>query len=268
MFTTWSSVYHVAEVEGKVTEFLKLWWSVIDVHCPVKTVTVRRTHCPWLENDPQLRSLMNERDEAFSVWRRSRSPSDRARYRYLRNKEKGCLASSKRDFLCERLLSDRRYFWRNIREFAFRPAKEDGPEALAPQQADDFNRHFASVGPRIAVELAAGNPPRLSPKPPCMTTAGMSLKPVTLPELSQALNQLSQSKAVGHDGVLLYALWQCFPVIGPHILHLLWTSSRLEPHFSAITFDFVESREPNFRNERFRASGNFDYLGFLTPNKS
>ena len=52
-----------------------------------------------------------------------------------------------------------------IREFGFRPAKgEDGPEALAPQRADDFNRHFASVGPHIAAELAAGNPPRLSPK--------------------------------------------------------------------------------------------------------
>ena len=49
---------------------------------------------------------------------------------------------------------------------------------------------------------------------------------------------------------------------------LLWTSSRLGPHFSAITFECVEWREPNFRNERFRTSGNFYYLGFLTPNKN
>ena len=53
-----------------------------------------------------------------------------------------------------------------------------------------------------------------------------------------------------------------------HRSDLPWTSSRLGPYFSAITFECVESREPNFRNERFRTSGNFYYLGFLTPNKN
>ena len=41
LYVDWSSVYHTAEVKGKVTEFVKLWWSVIDIHCLVKTVTVR-----------------------------------------------------------------------------------------------------------------------------------------------------------------------------------------------------------------------------------
>lgn len=226
LYADWSSMYDASDVDNKVSCFLKVWWSVLDVHCPVKTITVRRPHCPWIENNPQLQTLKGERDEAFHLWRQSGLASDKNAYRKLRNKVKGCFAESKREFLCERMATDRRSFWRNIRDFALRPTKggEEAAEELAPKQADEFNCHFASVGAHIAAELAAGSPPPLSPRPPCVTTGGMVLKSITLPELSLAISQLSKSKSVGHDGVPLHALRQCFPVIGPHILHLVNTS--------------------------------------------
>ena len=97
---------------------------------------------------------------------------------------------------------------------------------MSAERADDFNRHFASVGPQIAAELSeaglAESP--LPPRPPCVTTAGLKLRPSTLPELSRALSDLSSSRAVGHDGVPLYAIRRCFPVLGPHLLHLVNSS--------------------------------------------
>ena len=95
---------------------------------------------------------------------------------------------------------------------------------MPPGLEDAFNTHFASVGPRIAAELAASDPSLLPPRPPCVTSAGLRLKPATLPELSLALRRLSSSKAVGHDNVPLHAIRSCFPVIGPHVLHIVNSS--------------------------------------------
>ena len=226
----WSSVYGAVSIDEKVSEFLRVWWYVMDVHCPLKKVTPRRPRCPWLEDSPELDNLLSERDEAYRRWRHSRADSDRNNYRRLRNLVKKCLAKCKRSYLCDRMLTDRRGFWRNVREFALRPAKGGGgaAEQLSSAQADDFNRHFATVCSRIAAELAASDSPSpLPPRPPPrVTTASMRLQPATLPELSHALRQLSSSKAVGHDGVPLHAVRQCFPVIGPHLLHLINTSIR------------------------------------------
>ena len=152
-------------------------------------MTPRRPRCPWLEDSPELQQLLRDRDEAYRAWRFSGTDSDRYCYRRLRNRVKGFLAERKRDYLCTRMLTDRREFWRGIRDFALRPGKGGGgaAEEMPPEQADEFNRHFAAVGPRIAAELAAGNPPPLAPRPPCVTTARLRLRPATLPELSLAV---------------------------------------------------------------------------------
>ena len=67
--------------------------------------------------------------------------------------------------------------------------------------ADALNRHFATVGSRIAEELgdavAAG---RDSPRPPTVCAVAFQLQPVTLPELSQCLRRMSASRAISVVG--------------------------------------------------------------------
>ena len=206
---------------------MRVWTSAIDVHCPLKTVTPRRPRCPWLEGNDELRQIMRERDQAFKVWRRTGSEEDRSAYRRLRNTVKSRCAQAKRNFLCGNMLTDRASFWRGIRDFALRPKTGDSrAETLSVDIANDFNRHFASLGSKIAAELAAVSrgTPSLPPRPPCVTTARLQLQPITLPMLSKALNEMSSSKAVGQDGVPILALRKCFAVLGPHLLHLVNTS--------------------------------------------
>ena len=228
LLTDWGTVYGEAGIDSKVAEFLRLWWEAVDVHCPMKTIFPRRPYCPWLEDNPELRALMSQRDEAHRVWRETRTHQNLETYRTLRNRVKGSFARSKRDFLCSYLLSDRTSFWRGIKHFSLRAPKitEDLPGSLTPQRADDFNRHFVSVGPRVAAEMKAINPAGASPppRPPRVTASYFTLRPVTLPELSKALSDLSSSKAVGIDGVPIDAVRKCFPVVGPHILHIINTS--------------------------------------------
>ena len=226
LYADWASLYEANTVDEKLDAFLRVWWSVADVHCPVKTILPRRPHCPWLKDSPELTKSMRERDDAFQKWCNSRTESDRDVYRRLRNRVKNLFAKAKRDFLCNDMLSDKSSFWRGIRNFALRPAKGGGGGAtdMPPEIADDFNRHFASVGSRINAELAAGNPPPIPPRPPCVVASSFRLYPATLPELSRAISELSSSRAVGHDGLPLYVIRHCLPVLGPHILHLVNTS--------------------------------------------
>ena len=227
LLSDWNQLYQAVDIDSKLEAFMRIWSSAIDIHCPLRTVTPRRSRCPWLEGNDELRQLMRERDLAFQVWRRTRTIIDRNNYRRLRNEVKNRCALSKRDFLCNSMISDRAGFWRGIREFALRSRPgSSGAELLSADRADDFNRHFALVGSNIASELAAASEgaPRLPPRPPLVTTAGLILRPITLPMLSKALNTLSPSRAVGHDGVPIFALRQCFAVLGPHLLHLINTS--------------------------------------------
>ena len=229
----WEPMYRAEGIDGKLEKFMHVWLSAIDVHCPIKTVTPRRPHCPWLENNPELRQMMRERDLAFSAWRASGVDSDLLTYRQLRNRAKCLLAKAKRDYLCSSMLSDRTSFWKNIRNFAMRPEKDCVAEPIAPDVADEFNREFASVGARIATELKENsrNVVGVSPKPPRVIAAKLTLHPVTLPELSKCLSDLSSSRAVGVDGVPLFAIKNCFAVLAPHILHIINVSivSRVFP---------------------------------------
>ena len=127
------------------------------------------------------------------------------------------------------MLSDRTSFWKNIRNFAMRPEKDCIAEPLAPDMADEFNREFASVGARIATELKENsrNEVGVSPKPPRVIAAKLTLHPVTLPELSKCLSDLSSSRAVGVDGVPLFAIKTVLPFLRP--IYFISSMSRLSP---------------------------------------
>ena len=182
----------------------------------------RRPDCPWLRDDPDIDTATEERDAAREVWERSGTPQAQRDYQISRNRLKGLLARAKRRFICDGLLTDRRSFWSRIKSFALRPA---GTTAVSSddvtERADEFNAHFASVGPRIAAEVALVGGVDAGPRPPRVCASALVLRPVTLPELSKAISSMSSTRAVGVDGVPLFAIANCFPVIGPHLLHII-----------------------------------------------
>ena len=81
--------------------------------------------------------------------------------------------------------------------------------------------YFASVGPRVAAEVARTGVVDAEPRPPRVCASALVLGPVTLPELSHTISSMSSSRAAGMDGVPLFAIVRCFSVIGPHLLHLI-----------------------------------------------
>ena len=123
--------------------------------------------------------------------------------------------------------SSRREFWQNFKKLTTAgraPSADAGTESPEEVEAaaDALNRHFASVGSCIADELrdavAAG---RDKPRPSTVCAAAFRLQPATLPELSQCIRRMSASRSVGLDGVPIFAVRKCFPVIASHLLHLI-----------------------------------------------
>ena len=59
----WDLVRKQETIDEKVTVFIDLWWRVLDLHCPLKTIRPRRRRpCPWVENNSEVLELLQNRD--------------------------------------------------------------------------------------------------------------------------------------------------------------------------------------------------------------
>ncbi|KAF0287361.1 hypothetical protein FJT64_014208 [Amphibalanus amphitrite] len=187
----WSAVDGATDVNVCVREFMTIWNSVFDRLCPARRVRVSRPDCPWLADDPALRALMSERDAARDTWICLRSPESKADYLRLRNSVKSQLIKARRDFFCDELASgDRRDFWTRFRRISATRRPRPAAAADAPEQAaawaDELNRHFATVGSRIADELRqVATEGRHAQRPPTVCSTSFQLQPATLPELCE-----------------------------------------------------------------------------------
>ena len=136
---------------------------------------------------------------------------------------------------------NRRTATEDIRRFLVSSSKPQpnshSPADHQPGWLDRLNRYFADVGSTVAEELAAADTGvTLGPRPPRVISGAFSPRPATLPELSAALQRMSPSKACGDDGIPIAMLRMTFPVIGPHILHVInssITSAELPPSWRA-----------------------------------
>ena len=82
---------------------------------------------------------------------------------------------------------------------------------IAPELADTFNEFFSSIGARVSAELRSDvncqpTTEQRAPRPITVCSSNFVLKPATLPELSLAIYGMSNSRAVGLDGVPMQAV--------------------------------------------------------------
>ena len=226
----WSSMCGAGDVTAAYSAFLKIlnaaafrsceFRSCEDIHCPVKRVRFKRRECPWLTLNEELQDLQLQRDSARREWDALRADASRHRYTALRNKFKTALAKARSEFFSARMSP--KDMWKNLRAYAISSNTTKDPDVgLDTETADRFNTYFAGVGQRIAAELAEQPVGSVPPRPPIVISAGFRVRPVTISELGDALRKMSNSAAVGCDGVSLKIVRRCFAVLAPHILFMI-----------------------------------------------
>ena len=226
----WSSVYEAMTPSDKYDAWLTVWDGLINRHMPLIKIKVRNKPCPWVSEDEDLRRLMRERDIARAEKNHDPTPATWQAYCGLRNAVKCRLVAAKTSHFRQTFKTSKSVHWKDIRKYIISEKKPESQPSSAgsadPVWADRLNRYFASVGPDTAAALnaAAGDGETVPPRPPRVCAGSFSVRPATLPELSAALGQLGASKASGEDGVTVNVIRLTFPVIAPHLLHIVNSS--------------------------------------------
>ena len=170
---------------------------------------------------------MRDRDSARTEKDRNPCPSTWQAYRGLRNAVKSRLATARTAHFRDTFKSCKTTHWKDIRKYIVSATKPEPQPSSAGSTdsvwADRLNHYFASVGPDTAAALntAADAGETVPPRPPRVCAGYFRVGPATLPELSAALNQLGGSRASGEDGVTVQQIRMTFPVIAPHLLHIV-----------------------------------------------
>ena len=219
LMSDWSPLYAAVSADQAYSAFLHVWNAATDKHCPLKQIRVRHPECPWLTLNEDLQDLQLRRDLARRERDSLGTESSRQAYTSLRREFRSGLAKARAEFFSTP--ASPAQMWKTLRSYALSSSKSKADGSLDEPTAAAFNQYFAGVGGRIAEELAAQPSRPLPPRPPAVTSAAHRIRPATLPELGAALRRMSNSTAVGSDGVSLQLIRRCFPVVGPHILHVL-----------------------------------------------
>ena len=230
LMADWTPMSDAPDIEEKWAAWLRVWSPIIDHHMPLVRKTFRHPPCPWLHGNQELRELMDERDRARAA--RNCGPTDATKnaFRCAGNAVKTAQSRARSEFYLSSFRHSRKTTWRDIRRYMI-GARRDVPRASPPTENvanwnAKLNEYFASVGATVAAEIAAATPEReqLTPRPPRVVSGAFRVGPATLPELSRALQGMSSSRACGDDGITVQMLRLTFPVIGPHLLHLVNSS--------------------------------------------
>ena len=219
----WSGVREAVGTGDKWSQWLSVWTPLIDKHMPLTKLRPRHPPCPWLASDDQLRDDMRERDEARAVYVGDPIPENRDIYVTRRNAVKRDQYRARTEFFAASFRNSRRTTWKDIRRFLVSSRRSDAPVMTGRDWANRLNDHFASCGSRVAAEVGSrgDSADSLGPRPRRVVSGAFRVYPATLPELSVAVRQMSASKACGDDGITIAMIRMTFPVIAPHLLHIV-----------------------------------------------
>ena len=210
-------------MEEKWSAWRAVWSPVIDRHMPLVTIRPKHPPCPWLTDNYDVRALMRARDLARQECESDPSPETRDAYRVSRNQARNAQAQARADFFATSFRNSRRHTWKDIQRYLISSRRSIDTEKGTSAWSDRLNKHFASVGPRVAAAIDRERSDRdtLPPRPRCVVSGAFRVRPATLPELSAAVSRMSGSRACGDDGITIQMIRVTLPVIGPELLHVI-----------------------------------------------
>ena len=216
--------------------------SVVDKHAPIRTKRVRSSKCPWVT--PQLKKYMYERDKLKKKATTTNDPWDWTNFKKFRNQVNNKIKNTKETYYksaSKHSSGSSPKTWQTINELtssnssnlSIGEVKPDCNSILKPQKVSEAsNKHFASIGPKLAGEIHADTNDFSYKDFLSGTDKRFELQPIDDNRVRFLLSKICTSKATGRDMISVRLLKECTEFISYSLCEIF--------HLSIITGVFPE----------------------------
>ena len=179
---------------------------VCNKHALVKSIRFRQKSCPWLEHREDIFNVMHDRDYHHNKAIHGKDGQNHHwnEYKVLRNKVNTMMKEAKRDYYTNKIKDSAgnvSSMWKTLKELL--PNKKGNLANLPSvcnsdmELANEFNKHFTNVGTASAPSSISSR----EHKHERHEGNKFIFTEITIDEVLDELNAISQNKASGLDGV-------------------------------------------------------------------
>ena len=236
-----SNIYNTLEcidVNQALEHFILSFNAVVNVHAPFKKQRVKARSSPWFTTE--LTSMLQSKNKAWVLARKSGEPSHWLAFRQLRNAVTSAIRKAKSDYYLDAILScdsNPAKFWKIVNSARDKKASSLPAHVNVGQRVVSglndictvFNEHFAVAGHLFENEdmthgrPISGNP--LVDAERCVShserhNSHFSLEPFTHNDVLNALLSIDPKKSTGEDCLDAFFLKVAAPLICEHITHI------------------------------------------------
>ena len=189
-------------------EWKEIFLQIADTHAPCKSKKVRNKRCPWLNND--IKKLSYHRDYLKKKAIQFNSPTYHQAYKKCRNQINRLIRNTKGHYYKTKLENSKgsKDSWKYINELlnrkqntsAISQLKIDGQIVTGPKNvANEFNKYFCEIGPRLAQNIPSNNHDPLKYVRP--SSSEFMFRQISEKELINALSKTKLNKSAGLDKI-------------------------------------------------------------------
>ena len=225
----WNEIDTFGCIDEAPTHWESLFNRVADKHAPIKKQRVKGFKTPWVTNE--VLQLRRERNHHQTKGRKTRSHYHWQMYRKLRNHINRLERRLKSEHFCRMIKenkNDSSRVWKCLKDALPQSANQSvavikyGKKVLSSpvQVAEVFNKHFTSIGQKLAVAFGKGNKGAreiLQRK----TDKSFQLDLVTSNFVKIQLQNLKTNKAIGLDKISARLLKDSADIMAPSLQALI-----------------------------------------------
>ena len=218
-WTSFLSVFGCSDPDDALSEWYRIFISVLDKHAPIREKRIKHAQCPkWLTNE--IRVAMEIRDDL----RRSKS-KNYPLYRKQRNHVKYLVREAQKQHF-QKLMEGKKDImsvWRAINTFT----KPNRTQTCTNINAATFNNHFLTVAENVLQSSNVHSSPTVSNTllefcaSKLNSRDSFCIPNISVYEVGKLLSQMKNTKSLGHDSINSVFLKMSLPYIVEPITYVL-----------------------------------------------
>lgn len=211
----WDNIYYTNDINKKVALITEGINDIFDKHAPHNVIRVSKQPAPWLTDN--LKLIYKLRDKALQKYRSRKTVENFQQYKEYRN---FALASTRREKTAylQTLINNKneKLFWTGLRNLNIRTKTSENTLPNSLQNANEINDYFASVFKKSdnckeKINYYSNNK---------FGSSIFNFRLISAMDVISAINSI-KSNSAGQDGITLFMLKLCVPVIANHITHII-----------------------------------------------